>query len=98
MNGPLSKAILLGLGLFDLTREKAKKLADELVKRGEVAKDEKPEFLKKLLKRRKEAREEIGKLVEERVGKALSRLNIATKSDLDELKRAVGRLSKKMKR
>ncbi len=98
MDGPLSRAILLGLGLLDLTKEKAKKLADELVSRGEVAKEERSEFLKRLLKRGEETREELGKLVEEKMGKVLSKLNIATKSDLNELKKAIDKLSRKMKK
>ncbi len=98
MDGPLSRAILLGLGLLDLTKEKAKMLADELVKRGEVAKEERAEFLRRLVKRGEETREELGKLVEDKVGKVLSKLNIATKSDLNELRRAVDRLSRKIKK
>jgi polyhydroxyalkanoate synthesis regulator phasin len=49
------------------------------------------------LERRKEAREEIGKLVEERVDRVLGKLNIPSRSDFDELKAAIQKLSKKMK-
>ncbi|WP_448589209.1 hypothetical protein [Thermodesulfobium sp.] len=36
----ISKALLMGLGVVDITREKAERLIDDLVKRGEVASEE----------------------------------------------------------
>ena len=36
----IKKAVLLGLGVTSLTREKAQDVVDDLIKRGEVSKDE----------------------------------------------------------
>ncbi|RKY86229.1 polyhydroxyalkanoate synthesis regulator, partial [candidate division KSB1 bacterium] len=47
----LKKGVLLGLGAVTLTKEKAEELVDELIKKGELAREERAtaidEFLKK---------------------------------------------------
>ena len=42
------KTLLAGLGLFDLTREKAEKLVNDLIKRGELSQSDKAKAVKEI--------------------------------------------------
>ena len=95
MEGYIEKMLLAGFGAFTLTREKAEKIVNDLVKRGEVAKKDQPEFVKKLLERGKDTRAEIEAMVEKTMTNVLNKLNIPTKSDIDALMKKIDELAKK---
>ncbi|MCD6283844.1 phasin family protein [bacterium] len=95
MSDLIKKTILVGLGALVLTREKAEKLAKDLVKRGELAKTEEAKFVKDLMKRAEKSRVEAEKRVEKIVEKTLMKLNIPTRKELDALKAKIDKLSRK---
>ena len=95
MSDLIKKTILAGLGALSLSREKAEKLAKDLVKRGELAKTEEAKFVKDLMKRAEKSRVEIEKKIEKIVEKTLIRLNIPTRKELDALRAKIDKLSKK---
>ncbi|RLE29251.1 hypothetical protein DRJ27_04905 [Candidatus Acetothermia bacterium] len=90
------KAILLGLGALELTREKVESFVDELVKRGEASAKEKAGLVDELLK----AAEEEEKKVMEKIGSALreviSELGLATKEDLQAIERRLERIERRL--
>ncbi len=90
----IKKAILASLGVLSLTREKAKKLAEDLVKRGELAKTEESEFVKDLITQVEKSKVEVEKKIEKIVEKTLKKLNIPTRKELDTLKAKVDKLVK----
>jgi polyhydroxyalkanoate synthesis regulator phasin len=92
------KALLAGLGLLDLTKEKAEKIVEELVKKGEVAKEKQPDFAKRVLERTKKGRSEIEKIVENATTKVIKKLDIAAKSDIERLIKKMGDLEKRIKK
>jgi len=96
MNGPFEKTLLAALGAFELTREKVEQFVDELVKKGEVTKEERAEFVKKLTERTKKFRTELESKIEDGITKAVDRMKVATKSDLDELQKRIDELSQKL--
>ena len=85
---------MAGLGLFSLTTEKAKSLAKEKIKKGELSEINEAKFVKDLMEKAKEAGSEIDKKVEKAVEKSLKKLNIPTRKDLDEIKRKLDDLAK----
>ena len=91
----IERILLAGAGAFTLTKEKAEKIVDDLIKRGEVAKKDQAKFLKELLKRGKNTRVEIEKIVEKTMTNVLNKLNIPTKSDIDTLIKKIDKLAKK---
>ena len=95
MSDLVRKTILAGLGVLALTREKAEKLAKDLVKRGELAKTEEVKFVKDLMKQVEKGRVETEKRIEKIVEKTLIKLNIPTRKELDALKAKIDKLSKK---
>jgi len=95
MSDLIKKTILVGFGALVLTREKAEKLAKDLVKRGELAKTEEAKFVKDLMKKAEKGRVEAEKRIEKIVEKTLIKLNIPTRKELDALKAKIDKLSRK---
>jgi len=95
MSDLIKKTILVGLGILSLTREKAEKLAKDLVRRGELDKTQKAKFVKDLMEKAERSRIEMEKKIEKIVEKTLKKLNIPTRKELDDLKAKIDKLSKK---
>ena len=97
MESLFEKAFLAGLGLLDLTREKAEKIVEELVKKGEVAKEKQPDFVKILLERTEKGRKEIEKIVEDATTKVMKKIDIPRRSDIEKLTKKIEELKKRLK-
>lgn len=67
----IRRTVLAGLGAATLTKEKADKLVDELIKRGEATAEERPKLVRDLLARAEESEKELEGKVNEAVGKAI---------------------------
>ena len=94
MDQLLRKLFLSGLGLFALTQEKIEELVEEMAKKGEIAWSEKEDLLGELIKRGKEQKVEVERRIGEKVEEMLSRVNIASKDDIERLeKKKIGRAS-----
>ncbi len=82
MSNTFEKSINIGLGLLLYSREKVEELVEELVGKGEVAKKDARQFAGELMQRGEEQREELKKLIQNEVIKALDHVNVAQKGDL----------------
>ncbi len=82
MSNSFEKSINLGLGLLMYSREKVEELVEELVSRGEVARKDARQFAVELMQKGEEQREELKKLIQSEVIKALDHVNVARKEDL----------------
>lgn len=94
----LRKAFLAGVGAMLLTRERAEELVNKLVKKGELSEEEQPKVIKELRTKVEESKKEWEKKICETVEKTLEKMNIPTKSQLDELKAKLDQLSQKIER
>ncbi len=97
------KTVLFGLGLFDLTKEKAEKIADEMIKRGEMSQSDKAKAVKELLKGHEERIKKIKEKVDERVEEITAKVRGKEREELtqlhkklDELTKVVEKLEKKL--
>jgi len=89
----LSKKIFLaGIGTLSLSKEKANKIADELIEKGELSKDESKEFIINLLSK---AEQEKGKLLE-KIKPGLEKINFVSKKQVDELEKKINELENKI--
>ncbi len=95
MSDFIKKTLLAGLGAVSFTKEKAQEIAKDLVKRGEIAKNEEAKFVKDLMERAEKNKIEMEKKVEKAVEKTLTKLNIPTRKEVNELKQKVDKLTKK---
>jgi polyhydroxyalkanoate synthesis regulator phasin len=86
------KGFLAGLGLLDLSQEKAKELVDELVKRGEMSRQEGAKFVQGAMERAQEERKTMEERLRSGLEGAFARMNLATKDDLARLEKRVAAL------
>jgi len=94
MSDIIKKVFLAGLGAATLTREKAEDIIEELVKKGELSREEKPGVLNDLLKATEKRKDEIQNFVKEEVQKILKTFDIPTREEIDALEK---RLKKHIK-
>ena len=90
------KLAILGLGLLDVTEEKARELADELVKRGEARGDQAGKLVKDIMTRGEEVKKSVQGFVESTVDKALTKAQLARAKDLAALEKRIAELEKKL--
>ncbi len=88
------KSVLFGLGLFDLTKEKAEKIVDEMIKRGEMTQSDKANAVKELLKGHKERINKIKAKVDERVEEITAKIRVKEKEELTQLHKKLDELTK----
>ncbi|HOD98092.1 MAG TPA: hypothetical protein PLU95_02405 [Syntrophales bacterium] len=93
----LRKAVLFGAGLAVMTTEKMKDFAEELVKKGEMSEKEAREALKEWMEKSKQARKDMEEKTEAMVNKVMNRMNIPTRSELEELKERLAKLEQAKK-
>ncbi|HAF71025.1 MAG: Uncharacterized protein XD60_0410 [Acetothermia bacterium 64_32] len=90
------KAILLGLGALELTREKVESFVDELVKRGEASAKEKTGLVDELLKAAEEEEKKAMEKISSALKGAISELGLATKEDLQGIERRLERIERRL--
>lgn len=88
------KGVLMGLGAITITKEKAEQIVDELVKKGELAKDERSKAIQDLLKKADEQEKILIDKVSAEVNKAIEKLGVPTKKDLERLEKKIDELKK----
>ncbi len=94
MAGVIDTLLALGIGALSMTRERAKKIVDELVKKGEVRLEESRTLIDKMTSRGEEERAELRKLLEEGLERA--KTGIATRKDIEELSAKIDALAEKL--
>ena len=89
------KGVLASIGLASMTGEKAKKIADDLIKEGQLRKEEGLNFADKLVKQGEEERSALRKIFQGEVEEVLGKMNLATKKDFETLEKKIDALKKK---
>ncbi len=92
----LRKTMLLGLGIISLTKERAEGLVDDLVKRGEVASEDRFKAVNSLLKEAEKQEEELTRKMTKSVHKVIADLGLPTKTDMDEVLQTLKNIEKKL--
>ncbi len=94
MAGVIDTLLALSFGALSMTRERAKEIVDELVKKGEVRLEESRSLIDKMTSRGEEERAELSKLIEEELKRA--KTGVATRKDIEELSAKVDALAEKL--
>lgn len=97
MSELVKKTLLAGLGAVSLSREKAEEIAADLIKRGELAKSDESKFVREMIDVAEKNKARLEEKIEEAVAKALARLDIPTRSEINELKEEIKKLTRKEK-
>ena len=107
MTAAVRKVLLAGVGAVALTKDEIEDFVAKLVERGEIAEQDGRRLVKDVLARRREQAEKAEATMEVQVDKAesmldqriegmLTRLNVPTKSDIDELSGKISLLAEKV--
>jgi len=92
----LNKGLTLGLGLAAISKEQAQKVVDELVKKGELSRDESVELVEKLLQRGIETQQELDHLITKKARELVSKWDLATKEDIQRLEKRIDQIDNKL--
>ncbi|PIS27808.1 MAG: hypothetical protein COT43_08585 [Candidatus Marinimicrobia bacterium CG08_land_8_20_14_0_20_45_22] len=95
MSDLLKKILYAGIGAAAVTKEKAEEIVEELVKKGEITKDESKKALADVLKSVEKRKGDVEIFVKEEISKGLKKLDIPTREEFDELKKKVEARTKK---
>lgn len=96
MSDFFEKMFLTGLGTISITKEKAERIVNELIARGKLEKSKKKETIDGLMKKGKDFKKTLEKLMETKTKRMLDRMELATKSDVKLLKKRIEVLEKKL--
>ena len=89
----LRKVLLTGIGIFSLNKERAEELVDELVKRGEVSKDEKAKVVKELVDKAEVRSKELAAKIDGHVKKAMVKMKKSRDDEMRRLQEKIDQLS-----
>lgn len=90
----IKKAVFIGAGLASMTAEKIEEAVKEIVNKGDLTEKQGRELLQDLKKRSTKARKELGERIDKIVQDALSKLNMPTRAEIEELKARIEQLEK----
>jgi len=88
----VKRGVLASIGLLSMTRDKAHEIVDRLVERGELRREEMERAVDELVQRGEEERQALRNLVREEMTEALNALGLATKEDIENLRKDLQKL------
>lgn len=90
------RVLLAGIGAMSLAQEEVEEFVNRLVERGEIADKEGRTLVHEILEKRKKGAGKAEEALGKRVEAILGRMNLPTKSEIDELSKKIDRLSRKI--
>lgn len=91
----VAKAVQLGLGIADITREEVEKFVGEVVKDRDANTREGRKLVDDLLRDAEAARKKLEARIDKRLKKMLGKTSFATKSDIARLEKKIDALKRK---
>jgi polyhydroxyalkanoate synthesis regulator phasin len=92
----INKVINLGLGAVLLTKENIEEVIDEMVKKGEIKKDEAKAQVNELLKKVLSSKQEVESKIERIVENMLHKLDIPTRKELQQMQNKLDEIIKRL--
>lgn len=94
MSDTVRKMGLFGIGVISLTQEKIEEFSQEMIKKGEISKEEGKKFVKEVLSEKEKQMKDFEDKVNERVKETLQKSGVVMKSDISALERKIEKLEK----
>lgn len=92
----LRRVLLASVGVVALTIEEIGELVDKLVERGEIAEQEGKKLVIEIKEKRKKKTDEAEDMASSRITEMMDKMDIPTKSDIEDLSAKIATLSKKV--
>ncbi len=88
----IKKALLTGVGIAALTKDKVEELAKELIDKGKMSEQEGEKLVKDMLNQAEESRENLKSQTESLVNKTIAKMHVARIEDIELLKNEIQQL------
>jgi polyhydroxyalkanoate synthesis regulator phasin len=88
----LENAFLMGIGVLDITREKAEGFAADLIERGKMSQSDAKKVADRVSEMAGTQQEAVRKTVEKETARVMKTTGVVTKSEVDELKAQIAEL------
>ena len=90
--------MLAGLGVYSLTKEKAQELSSDLIKRGELSKDEGAKFIKTMMDKADQEIDYLKKFIDKQVQQAVSKVRPSYDEEFQKLHRKIDKLTQEIEK
>jgi polyhydroxyalkanoate synthesis regulator phasin len=90
------KAVMTGLGAISLSQKKGEEFINDLKEKYKMSEEEGKAFLEKLQGMAKDSKSKVAELAEEEVKKAMDRIGLASKNEIELLQKRLDELEKKL--
>ncbi len=94
MSDMVRKMGLFGIGVISLTQEKIEEFSQEMIKKGEMSREEGKKFVKDVLSEKEKQMKDFEDKINERVKDTLEKSGVVMKSDISALERKIEKLEK----
>lgn len=85
----IKKAVLTGIGIAALTKDKIEDLAKDLIDKGKMSEQEGEKLVQEMLSRAEESRQTMKNQTETLVQKTIDKMHLARMEDIDLLKKEI---------
>ena len=92
----IKKAVLTGMGVAALTKEKIDEFSRELIDKGKLSEQEGEKFIYEMRKRAEESKESLKNQTDKMIEATLSKMQLARVSDLEKLQMEIAGLRKEI--
>ncbi len=93
---PIRKAMLISLGLAVMGKEKLEELSNELKKRGIIPEKTGKEFVDDIISKAEREEKELANKFQKAIKDTLAKMNLPSKTDIDQLRKEIKKLEKKI--
>ncbi len=94
MSEMLKKMGLFGIGVISLTQEKIEEFSQEMIKKGEISREEGKKFVKEVLSEQEKQMKELEDKINKRVKETIEKSGMVMKSDISSLEKKIENLEK----
>lgn len=92
----IKKAMLTGVGLASISLDKAEEIAKELMEQGNLTEQEGKKLVSEMMGYAEKSKQQMEKQVRSYVEKAMGKMDVAKKSEVDDLKKTIAELQSKL--
>jgi polyhydroxyalkanoate synthesis regulator phasin len=94
MSEMIRKMGLFSVGIISLTQEKAEEFTQEMIKKGEMSREEGKKFVKEVLSEKEKQLNDLEDKINEKVEKVMKKSGVVMKSDISALEKKIEKLEK----
>jgi len=94
MSEMIRKMGLFGVGVISLTQEKAEEFTQEMIKKGEISREEGKKFVRDVLSEKEKQVKDLEDKINENVEKVMKKSGVVMKSDISALEKKIEKLEK----